>query len=217
MNTTIDNKSNILTESYQTLRTMGIIKTYADFAELLGVSRSSLSAAKGGNEKYLTNSLISKIEYFMRKYDQQHTPEDTAAVTVARDLVPVIPYKLYQEKDCDVYDYIYNEKNNVQMTPRVLQFAKTDAYYFVNTYAMHPQFHPSDVLALTVCPSDAPVINGEVYVISTRTLGLVLRYVYDRGNYLELKADNERFEVFRIDKAQVYTMFRVIGLMRTNI
>lgn len=51
-----------LNRVYMMLRKQGKIRTWSDLAELADVNRTSLSNAKNGNEVYLTDSLIRKLE-----------------------------------------------------------------------------------------------------------------------------------------------------------
>ena len=61
-------------ESYfSILRARGIIKTQGDLATLIGVSNKSISAAKNGNETYLTESLLSKIDAAVKLIDEGNT------------------------------------------------------------------------------------------------------------------------------------------------
>lgn len=224
---TIEQKMMIFNDSFVKLRTLGVIKNYQDFAKILGVSKNSISAAKNGNEGYLTDSLISKIQGIMMQYEER---EDSANIQAAKNspmmisksrpanLVPVIPYKLYNEVGINVMDYI-NDSNNadVQRSQAIAQFASTTCYYFVNTTAMEPHFYPSDLLALKEVSNDAPIINGEAYLVNTYDLGVILRYIYDRGDTIELQSTGERFERFSVPKNDIVNLFRVIGLIRTNI
>lgn len=224
---TTEQKMMIFNDSFVKLRTLGVIKNYQDFAKILGVSKNSISAAKNGNEGYLTDSLISKIQGIMMQYEER---EDDANIQAAKNspmmisksrpanLVPVIPYKLYNEVGINVMDYI-NDSNNadVQRSQAIAQFASTTCYYFVNTTAMEPHFYPSDLLALKEVSNDAPIINGEAYLVNTYDLGVILRYIYDRGDTIELQSTGERFERFSVPKNDIVNLFRVIGLIRTNI
>lgn len=224
---TTEQKMMIFNDSFVRLRTLGVIKNYQDFAKILGVSKNSISAAKNGNEGYLTDSLISKIQGIMMQYEER---EDDANIQAAKNspmmisksrpanLVPVIPYKLYNEVGINVMDYI-NDSNNadVQRSQAIAQFASTTCYYFVNTTAMEPHFYPSDLLALKEVSKDAPIINGEAYLVNTYDLGVILRYIYDRGDTIELQSTGERFERFSVPKNDIVNLFRVIGLIRTNI
>lgn len=213
-------KYNFLLESFQTLRTNGVIKTWADFSELLDMNRSSLSAAKNGDERYLTDSLISKIKSVLDKnvgaYDHNRMPgEHDTSVT----LVPTIPYKAYKEIGVDLQEYIHSQSPDLHMSPAIAQFAKTDCHYFVGSDAMLPHLHQSDVLALKRMPDQAQVINGEIYVVNSRYNGLIARFVYDDGDHIILKASEEqtRYTPMRLPKEDIFGLYRVLGLIRTNI
>lgn len=212
----------IFNDSFLTLRSRGIVKTWGDFANILGVSKNSISAAKNGNEVYLTENLISKISSLMKQYDsasdtsstyRENTP--TRTLHGELQLVPTIPYKLYQEENINLMEYI--RENVVPMGPAIAQFAQTDLHMFVSNDEMKPHLRAGDVLSLKMVPKDATIINGEIYVINTTNIGIIIRYVYDRGDYLELKSSNEWYEPFQLKKTNVYTIFKILGLVRTNI
>ena len=56
------NKKDLLIQSFEELRKHGYVKNWTDFADILGVNRSVLSAAKNGDEKYLTDTLMAKVK-----------------------------------------------------------------------------------------------------------------------------------------------------------
>ena len=58
----LSDKLNYIIESYNTLGARSVVKTWSDLASLLGINRACLSATKQGDEKYLTDSLISKFQ-----------------------------------------------------------------------------------------------------------------------------------------------------------
>ena len=61
-NMELSDKLNYIMESYNTLGARSVVKTWSDLAFLLGINRACLSAAKQGDEKYLTDSLIYKFQ-----------------------------------------------------------------------------------------------------------------------------------------------------------
>jgi len=215
-----DKKIEILMESYNTLRARGVVKTWTDLANLLGINRTCLSAAKQGDEKYLTDSLVSKIKGLMDM--QNNAPESdnrTSENETSITLVPTIPYKAYKEIGIDLQEYIRSQSLDLHMSPAIAQFAKTDCHYFVGSDAMLPHLHQSDVLALKRMPEQAQVINGEIYVVNSRYNGLIARFVYDDGDHLILRASDEqrRYTPMRLPKKDIFGLYRVLGLVRTNI
>lgn len=135
------------------------------------------------------------------------------------DLIPVIPTNLYKEADVNIVEYINDEENVVPMSPAVQQFPKTDMFYSVQTMAMYPHLHQGDILALKAVKKKTPIVNGELYAVDSIDLGILVRFIYDRGDRIELKGSEkaDRFESFFIDKEDIYNIFRVVGLIRTNI
>lgn len=232
---TLEEKRQQLFDAFKTLRHQGRIKTWSDFAELLETNRSVLSAAKNGNEKYLTDNLLSKIDDLLTSpltnIIHSNVATNHSSITIGAEsqntsgsseveMIPVIPQNLYKEADVNILEYVTDEESDVQMSPAVLQFPTTTCYYQVATSAMSPHFHQGDILALKAISKTAPIVNGEVYAIDTNELGILVRFVHDRGDYIELSAtpENEkRFEAFRIPKVDIYTIFRVVGLIRTSI
>lgn len=235
----LQDKVRIIEDSIHILQARGIIKTQEDFAELLHVNPKSLSAAKKGTKGYCTDSLVGKIQAYMADLDRNisisHSPNSNVATGRSQiningsmqpeeqlqeeDMVPVIPTKLYKESDVNILEYVNDEDNNVHMTPAIQQFPKTDMFYTVQTMAMYPHLHQGDILALKALKKSTPIVNGELYAIDTVDLGILVRFIYDRGDKIELKGSEkaDRFESFFLDKEDIYNYFRVVGLVRTNI
>lgn len=235
----MDKQQTLLT-AFSTLRRAGIVKTWKDFAELLEVNRTCLSAAKNGQEAYLTDNLISKVTDLVNQYKESggiqitHSPHTNVAtgnsqITIGTgadqqpqedmEMVPVIPTYLYKESDVNILEYVNDEDNDVHMTPAVQQFPKTDLIYSVQTMAMYPHLHQGDLLALKAIRHGTPIINGEMYAVDTKDNGILIRFIYDRGDSIEMRASEkaERFEAFRVNKSDIFTIFRVVGMIRTNI
>lgn len=238
-----EQKIRIIKDSFETLRARKIVKTQGDFANLLGISAKSLSAAKNGVDGYCTDSLISKIQGLMAEQERSlsisnspnavaisgdnnnvdlTTPDKEARMAYQRSemrLVPTIPYNVYKEIDVDIQEMIENPPAPLHTSPAVAQFPTTDCHYFVNSDAMLPHLHPNDVLALKKIHKDAEVINGEICVINSKYNGLLARFVYDDGDYIILKASEaqNRFTDMRLHKDNIFGVYRILGLIRTNI
>lgn len=229
---------------YYGLRTKGIITTWTDFAEKVGVTKSTMSAAKNGNEKALTDSLMKKIEAFVDSVESPRitinngygknisnniatggstintaTPQPDGPVGAADDLVPVIPYKLYKDPDTSVMEYLEQGHSDIQMAQAVEQFGNITCYKFCNSDAMYPDIRPGDLLALRAVDRDAPIVNGETYVLDVQGVGLMMRIVDDISDteVLLTAKNGDKYGTMTLPKAKIITLFRIIGYMRTNI
>lgn len=218
---TKEEKLRILIDSYNDLRFEGTIKNWGDYANFIGISRSNISSAKNGDERCLTDSLIERIQAYMsrRGHKPQFIDKSTTSITPDSAMVPTIPYSAYKETGLDLHSYLSDSPDHIHMTPRVAQFAHTDCHCFVESDAMLPFLRPTDVLALRRVPEFGQIINGEIYVVNSKTTGLITRFVYDEGDTVVLKASSEqpRYTDIRMKKADVFNFYRILGLIRTNI
>lgn len=222
-------KIRIIKESFETLRARRIVKTQGDFAELLGVSAKSLSAAKNGVDGYCTDSLISKIQGLMKEYERPVVTAEVSQADGERRIsamaapyqnmrcVPTIPIHAYRAVNFDVMEYFNDTHDDLKMSPIIMQFPGTDCYYFVNSEDMSPNLRTNDLLCLSRLPAEAKVTNGDICIINTKFQGILERFVYDDGDALILKAAQSRWTDMRIPKEEIFNIFRILGGIRTNI
>lgn len=236
---TNDNKLAYLHESYNTLRASGRIKTWTDFANLLDTNRSCLSAAKQGDPKYLTDSLIDKVKGVMTtssvtisnspgsnvvngdnnnvEIGSHNGVSSLGAVNPTMRYVPTIPIHAYRAINFDVMEYFRTSQEDLHLSPIVMQFPGTDCYYFVNSDDMSPNLRTNDLLCLSRLPQDAKVTNGDLCILNTKFQGILERFVYDDGDALILKSTQPRWTDMRIPKEEIFSVFRILGGIRTNI
>ena len=236
---TKDNKLAYSHESYNTLRASGRIKTWGDFANLLDINRSCLSAAKQGDPKYLTDSLIDKVRGVMRtssvtisnspgsnvvngdnnnvEFNGEKIMSAMATPYQSIKCVPTIPIHAYRAINFDVMEYFRTSQDDLHLSPIVMQFPGTDCYYFVNSDDMSPNLQTNDMLCLSRLPQDAKVTNGDLCILNTKFQGILERFVYDDGDALILKSTQPRWTDMRIPKKEIFSVFRILGGIRTNI
>ncbi|MBQ0154767.1 MAG: S24/S26 family peptidase [Bacteroidales bacterium] len=225
-----------LNNIFNYLRVVGEVKTQKDFAKYIGVCEATMSSAMNGNERFLTDGLLRRAESAKMRYDIDHGNVKTSDLVDGYNkplteqkpamlhdsageshavMIPTVPYKVYQETGVNLLEYL--ERPELPRSRNISQFAKADCHLFVATDEMHPHMKPGDVLALKAVPDEAPIVNGEIYVVNSQYLGITIRQVYNRGDHYEMRSSQSKYEAFDIPKSQVYCMFRVLGLVRTNI
>lgn len=80
-------KIRVIKDAYNDLLVNGRVSSLGEFADLLEINRSTLSSAINGNEKYLTDRLIRRIQKYTNK---EITSIQETTITALR--IPVIPY-----------------------------------------------------------------------------------------------------------------------------
>ena len=133
------------------------------------------------------------------------------------DLVPVIPRYICEEPGVDVYRYI--QTNDVAMSPRVPQFPTCAAYYMVYGDEMLPHFMPGDKLAVSpyALGKERKLLDGRSYLIDTVDNGLLLRTLYKGDGGFRAVAANSVYSEEFLEAGDIYRIFRILGLIRTNV
>lgn len=96
MSTILDRekKQKLISDSYHMLKAKGLVNTQAEFAQMLGISRTSLSMAKSGRDGYLTESLINRLEAKMKELVGE-VPTDEEKVAEKGVFVPKETIEMY--------------------------------------------------------------------------------------------------------------------------
>lgn len=210
-------KGTELKEIFYKLKALRIVSTQEDMAKLLNVNRTSLNKAMNNVAGYDSGNILRSA---ITLYEQHSTEPLSERAPTTQDntdepLIPVIPYKLYRESNVDLNAYF--AQREIPRQRAVAQFPPHDCYYFVNTSAMEPSFMPSDLLALREVRRGTPIINGDPYMLNIAGHGMELRFLYDRSDCFELRAMSQRHEPSLVPKTKVVNLFRIIGLIRTNM
>lgn len=131
--------------------------------------------------------------------------------------IPVIPARLFRAPDINTYEYVMNSPN-VERLPPVPHFQKHDLFATCPGDAMAPRIRRGYLMALRKISDDATIINGEIYVVDTVSQGMLLRRVIDNGDGLTFVAENTKdFPSFTLPYSEIYTIFRVVGVLIPNL
>ena len=131
--------------------------------------------------------------------------------------IPVIPARLFRAPNIDTYEYVINSEN-VEKLPPVPHFQKHDLFATCPGDAMAPRICRGYLMALRKMPFDAPIVNGEIYVVDTRSNGMFLRRIVDNGDTVTFIAENQQdFPDFEVPHSDILSIFRVVGVLIPNI
>jgi phage repressor protein C with HTH and peptisase S24 domain len=146
-------------------------------------------------------------EYYLEEHPELNHDDD----------IPVIPARLFRAPDIDIYEYVMTSQS-VEKLPPVPHFQKHELFATCPGDAMAPRLCRGYLLALRKIQDDVPIINGEIYVVDTKSSGMFLRRLIDNGNGLTLVAENQQdFPDFEIEYSDVINVFRVVGALIPNL
>ena len=188
--------------------------------QLNGRSFGKNSAAKWSNAFGFRIQWLTSGEGPM--FDPEYTPHtdglaDDHPELRHEDDIPVIPARIFRAPEINTYEYVMNS-TSVDRLPPVPHFQKHDMFATCPGDAMAPRIRRGYLLALRRMPKDAPVINGEIYVVDTWSNGMFLRKIVDNGDGLTFIAENQNeFPDFTLPYDDIITICRVVGVLITNI
>ena len=105
--------------------------------------------------------------------DREYELEDHPELNHDND-IPVVPARLFRAPDIDTYEYVCNSPS-VERLPPVPHFLKHDLFATCPGDAMAPKIRRGYLMALRRMPKDAVIINGDTYVVDTRSSGMFVR------------------------------------------
>ena len=148
-------------------------------------------------------SLTKEHEYNIEEHPELNHDDD----------IPVVPARLFRAPQIDIYDYVCNSPS-VEKLPPVPHFLKHDLFATCPGDAMSPRIRRGHLMALRRMPEDAVIINGDIYVVSTKSSGMFVRRLAVTEEGFQCISENpETFPTFDIARDDIYNIFRVVGIL----
>lgn len=132
------------------------------------------------------------------------------------DLVPVIPQNVSLGPGKSIWEYLEEKKDSgeLQKAPKVKQFPRYECNFRCITDAMHPEIYSGDMLGIRRHDKDAPLINGESYVIHAKPSKLLIRMLEKVEDGYILRAHNERYQETFFPENEIVGIYEIVGLIR---
>ena len=187
-------------DCFNTLRMKGVVKTQGDFAGLLGIAERSLSAAKNGDERYLTESLISRIKSLMDTMDGGDNAET----------IPVIPV----EAMAGTLKEFFQSVNEYDCERMVSPIKGADYAIKVNGDSMSPEIPNGSHILLKRINEEQFVEWGKIFCLDTAN-GAVIKRIFptDDPEVIECRSINPEYPSFKVNTRHINGWYRVLMVM----
>ena len=194
-------KINLLNKAFRTLQSQGKVRTQGDFARLLGISQNSISAAKNGDERYLTDNLVERIQAIM---------EQSSPVTDTTETVPVLPTEAMAGTLGDFALAVQDYECERMVSP----IKGADFAIKIQGDSMSPEYPSGSVCLIKKFNEKAFIEWGKVYVLDTEN-GAVIKQIRrtDRENVVECVSLNPAFQPFTIECSYIKGWYRILMLI----
>lgn len=201
----IRDKQAFIEDAFNTLRVRGVIKTYQDFAKLIGISKNSMSAAKNGNETYLTDSLIAKVQSALDYYTTTPTGEE-----IEQEMVLVIPTGARAGTLADFATSISAYDCERMVTP----IKGADYAMQVTGDSMSPEYPSGSMILIKRINEKAFIEWGKTYVLDTEN-GAVIKTIRrtDNPDVIECVSLNPAYQPFTMETRYINGWYRVLMVL----
>lgn len=202
---TLYNKRDLLIQSFEELRKHGFVKNWTDFADALGVNRSVLSAAKNGDEKYLTDTLMTKVKAAHELHFAPPTKEE-----IDQEMVLVIPTGARAGTLADFSTSVAQYDCERMVTP----IKGADFAIQVTGDSMSPEYPSGSVILIKKINENAFIEWGKTYVLDTEN-GAVIKNIRrtDNPQVIECVSLNPAYQPFTMDTKYINGWYRVLMVL----
>lgn len=138
---------------------------------------------------------------------------ETSGKVVPIEQPPLVPDKIVRDPNVTVLDWVDDPDND--HSQNAFNFAKilrrTKCLIQMDNNAMAHALHQGDILFLKPFAEDSEIIDGEIYGIETKARGILIRFLYDDGDYYLTRPKNTReFGDIRILKTDVINKYHIV-------
>lgn len=193
-------KIGIINASYADAVRTGKVKSKKEFAQLIGINPSSLSAAMNGDEKYLTDSLITRVQT-----ESSPSPKD-----IEQEMILVIPTGARAGTLADFSASVTAYDCERMVTP----IKGADYAIQVTGDSMSPEYPSGSMIIIKKINEKAFVEWGKTYVLDTEN-GAVIKIIRktDDPEIIECVSTNPAYQPFTMNTKYINGWYRVLMVL----
>lgn len=196
----------ILENSFGECVKAGKCKNKKQFSTLIGVHYTSLISAFNGDEKYLTDALISKVANFMETL----LPTPPTAEEIEQEMVLVIPTGARAGTLADFTESVAAYDCERMVTP----IKGADYAIQVTGDSMSPEYPSGSMILIKRINEKAFIEWGKTYVLDTEN-GAVIKTIRktDDPAVIECVSLNPAYQPFTMDTKYINGWYRVLMVL----
>ena len=194
-----EEKMRILQTAYTEILRTGRVRNKKEFAQLYDINPSTLSAAMNGDERYLTDNLITKVLSELPKETQDNA-----------DTIPVIPV----EAMAGTLKEFFQSVNEYDCERMVSPIKGADYAIKVNGDSMSPEIPNGSHILLKRINEEQFVEWGKIFCLDTSN-GAVIKRIFptDDSEVIECRSINPEYPSFRVNTRHINGWYRVLMVM----
>lgn len=199
----MEKKLDYINGAYDRAKGRGLCHSRRDFAALLGINEATLSRAFSGDEKYLTESLVKRIQ-------EWEAGSEAAEVSKEADTVLLLPWEAKGGLIGDFVDGIQGYQCERIVSP----IRGADYAIQVSGDSMAPEYPSGSVVLIKQINEAIFVEWGKVYVLDTPN-GAVMKQIRKTADpeVIECISINPTYQPFTLECKYITRWFKVLMVM----
>ena len=189
---------------FEQARAAGLARSQRDFATLLDINENVLSAALNGNERYLTDNLLKKVNKF---YEANFSGD---GVVLTKGTLPVIPTEAMAGTLGEFAESVHAYDCERMISP----IKGADYAIKVCGDSMSPEIPNGSQILIKKIYEEEFVEWGKIFCLDTRN-GAVIKRIYPTGNQevIECRSINPDYPPFQINVKNINGWYRVLMVL----
>ena len=205
----ISDRINALNQCYQKALSTGKVHNKKEFAELVGISRTSMSSAFNGDERYLTDSLVSKVSSYIEKLELETMFPSIQSIQQkyeSQATIPVIPTGARAGTLGDFAEGVKQYDCERMISP----IKGADFAIQVTGDSMSPEYPNGSQIIIKRISAEF-IAWGNVFCLDTND-GAIIKQVYptDDDSVIECRSLNPAYPPFLIKRDLINGWYRVL-------
>ena len=205
----ISDRINALNQCYQKALSTGKVHNKKEFAELVGISRTSMSSAFNGDERYLTDSLVSKVSSCIEKLELETMFLSIQSIQKkyeSQATIPVIPTGARAGTLGDFAEGVKEYDCERMISP----IKNADFAIQVTGDSMSPEYPNGSQIIIKKISAEF-IAWGNVFCLDTND-GAIIKQVFptDDDSVIECRSLNPAYPPFLIKRDLINGWYRVL-------
>jgi hypothetical protein len=132
---------------------------------------------------------------------------------------PIVPTEVTYSAEIDLYDYVKNNPNKVELSRVIVLDLPIDMWHTVRDDSLFPEAKRGDMVALSAYPAGMEdPIPGKLHAVDTKTNGIVIRKLTQiKGGYLATAPNKDMYPDMIIQKKNIIRIYRIMFLGRVAL
>ena len=141
------------------------------------------------------------------------SPAEPHAVSAA--VYPLVPSAITHSPDTNIAEYLEENRHTVDKVDIRKRLGEISHAQTMDSRAMEPRIPEGSLLFLRDIKAwDEALLDGTVYGVDIARPHMIVRKVYDDGEFIRCEPINSEFGSVRVPKSKVLNLYKIVAVLK---